>query len=60
MKIKNILMVCGALFFGTVALTSCSDNDEGYDIDGDAKQPYLHRPSIIEDDNMHCLSYTCR
>ncbi|MCH4148555.1 MAG: DUF1735 domain-containing protein [Prevotella sp.] len=36
MKIKNILMVCGALFFGTVALTSCSDNDEGYDIDGDA------------------------
>jgi hypothetical protein len=36
MKIKNILMVCGALFFGTVALTSCSNNDDNYDIDGDA------------------------
>jgi hypothetical protein len=36
MKIKNILMAGGALFFGAVALTSCSDNDEGYDIDGDA------------------------
>lgn len=28
-------MVCGALFFGAVAFTSCS-NDEGYDINGDA------------------------
>lgn len=33
MKIKNILLLCGTLFFGTMALTSCSD-DETYDFDG--------------------------
>lgn len=35
MKLKNIYMLAGALFFGTVALTSCSE-DDSYDFDGSA------------------------
>ena len=33
MKLKNIFMIGGALLFGAMALTSCSD-DETYDFDG--------------------------
>ncbi len=33
MKLKNLYIACGALFFGTVALTGCSD-DEAYDVEG--------------------------
>ena len=35
MKLKNIYMLAGALFLGTVALTSCS-KDDSYDFDGSA------------------------
>lgn len=34
MKLKNILLLSGAVFFGTLALTSCSDDDDDYDIKG--------------------------
>lgn len=34
MKLNKLYIACGALFFGTAALTGCSD-DEGYDIDAD-------------------------
>ncbi|SFG02993.1 BT_3987 domain-containing protein [Prevotella sp. KH2C16] len=34
MKLKNILLLSGALFFGTAALTGCSDDDDTYDVYG--------------------------
>ncbi len=33
MKLRNLYIACGALFLGTAALTSCSD-DEAYDVEG--------------------------
>lgn len=34
MKINKLYILAGALFFGAVALTSCGDDEEKYDIDG--------------------------
>ena len=42
MKINKLYMLAGALFFGAVALTSCGDDEETYDIDGiDYQRVYI-------------------
>lgn len=37
MKLKNIVLLSGALFLGTAALTSCSDDKETFDVLGSDK-----------------------